>query len=392
MLNQTFNPQELRKLVSDSEIAKFNLGYCDADIMSSITNISYKVSQEDFSFKLITKELRNNKEVYSVDNDGEYFAIKRLNHIIKRLYAVSYSNRNEILEQLIKILQDGSKYSVIRVDIKDFFGNVSRPKLVSKLNSDSLLGSLMVNKVKQLDKKLTSLKCKGLPRGISLSSTLSEIFLRDFDRTIKSHNDVYYYARYVDDIIIICLENLNDINDLVKGKLQDLDLSINDKYTILDGSVRNGSFDYLGVNFRFAQEKLILSLADKKIKKFKTRIIKAILDFGKNKDSSLLIDRIRFLTGNHFLFTKTESNNLKAGIYYNNQFIDNLQQLSELNEFLRKSFTSKKGSLSKTTRLIPSNVVSTCIRQCFFKGYINKRMVAFNSQRIREVMRCWKYE
>ncbi len=43
----------------------------------------------------------------------------------------------------------------------------------------------------------------GLPRGVPLSATLSEYSMKRFDRFVSTLPEVYYYARYVDDIVIV---------------------------------------------------------------------------------------------------------------------------------------------------------------------------------------------
>lgn len=392
MLNQTFSPRELKKIISDEDVTKLGLGITEIDIMNSITSISYNVSQPSFSFSHIFKNKYKGKDVFTIKDSDEFIAIKKLNFVIKRLYKISYSNRNQILNQAISLLDDGSNYSIIRADIKDFFETIPRKKIVQKLKSDSLLGSLMINKLNQLEESLKVLSCDSLPRGISLSSTLSELYLRDFDQLMKNHDNVHYYARYVDDIIIICLDDLGSIESLLQESLSKLGLSLNDKYKSIKSTQIHDDFDYLGVNFQFSSKATSYSFSDAKIKKIKTKIIKAIIDYRNNRNDLLLIDRIAFLTCNYKLYTKTQSNNLKAGIYYSNQHINDFKKLNEVNDFLRKSFTSKKGSLAKVVNLIPNNVISQCIKMCFFKGYINKTMIQFDKNNFKSIMECWKHE
>lgn len=392
MLNQTFNPQSLKRLVSSEDIKTYKLGSNNIDLMKSITSISYTVSQKDFTFSKIRKSTMKGKDIFTIDDKNEYFAIKKLNSIIKRIYTISHSNRNDILTQLIEIINDGSNYKIIRADIKDFFGNVPRKKIIDKIKSDSLLGSLMINKLNQLEDVLKHKNCQGLPRGVSISSTLSEIYLRDFDSAIQNTPFVYYYARYVDDIIIVCVDDkLEKVESILAHELNKIDLSFNDKYSTLNCLDNSASFDYLGVKFNFNDGNVKYLLSTNKIKNIKSKVIKSILDYRNNKDDNLLINRIKLLTSNYNLYTKTESNSLKAGIYYNNQNINNYEQLNELNEFLRKSFTSKNGSLAKTVKFIPRKVASNCMRQCFFKGYIEKKMVNFTGKDMANIVRCWKH-
>ena len=391
MLNQTFNPQSLNKLISNFDVNKYLLGKNEDEILNSITAISYEVSQTSFEFDKVKKRKVNNKDVYYIDDRNEYFAIKKLNSIIKKLYTISHSNRNNILKQLINIINDGSDYKIIRADIKDFFGQIPRKNIVNKIKKDSLLGSLMIQKLNKLNKFLDNSTCTGLPRGLSISSTLSELYLRDFDNNIKSNPNVYYYARYVDDIIIICLDNVNEIERVLNKMLKNLGLSVNEKYRIINDRSIKSEFDYLGVKFRLTSRLSKYSLSTNKVKEIKTRIIKSIVDYRKNRNNELLINRISFLTSNYKIYTRTESNNLKAGIYYNNQHITDYSQLNELNEFLRKSFTARKGSLSKMVKLIPQRVTSHCIKQSFFEGYIDKRVVCFTNKEISNIVRCWKH-
>jgi hypothetical protein len=217
------------------------------------------------------------------------------------------------------------------------------------------------------------------------------MYLRDFDKSISNHNDVYYYARYVDDIIVVCLDGLYEVENLLQHNIKKLHLDFNDKYKVINNQHKIDSFDYLGVNFAFGSEKVIFSLSENKLKKLKTRIIKSILDYKNNKNDVLLLNRIKFLSSNHTIYTKTESNNLKAGIYYSNQHLNDFRQLNELNDFLRKSLTSKKGTLSKVSKIIPKSVIALCMKQCFFKGYIEKRMVQFESSSMAIIVRCWKH-
>lgn len=44
---------------------------------------------------------------------------------------------------------------------------------------------------------------KGLPRGIGISAYLSGIYLAYIDAEVRRHNEIFYYSRYVDDMIIM---------------------------------------------------------------------------------------------------------------------------------------------------------------------------------------------
>ena len=76
----------------------------------------------------------------------------------------------------------------------------------------------MSNETKQLLEKIFNKvqQPNGLPRGLNISATLAELYMKDFDHNIVTTDGVFYYSRFVDDIIIfsykeITLDYLNKI-------------------------------------------------------------------------------------------------------------------------------------------------------------------------------------
>src|SRR5690606_21579715 len=108
--------------------------------------------------------------------------------------------------------------------------------------------------------------------------------------------------------------------------------------------------EYLGYKFSIQPlnrnaKKVKISIAEKKVKKIKTRLILSFVDFLKDSNITILEKRIKFLTGNFSIKSSSGSgHDLKAGIYYNYLFINDLSPLRELNEFYHKVLNSKSGS------------------------------------------------
>ena len=84
------------------------------------------------------------------------------------------------------------------------------------------------------DKDKIPLK-KGIPRGIGISAYLSELYMRDIDIKIKSLEDVIYYARYVDDIIVIICPKTESTKKDYLSELKKI-ICIENKLTLKDGS------------------------------------------------------------------------------------------------------------------------------------------------------------
>src|SRR5690606_20758847 len=120
----------------------------------------------------------------------------------------------------------------------------------------------------------------------------------------------------------------------------------------------------------------------------KTRVVKAFLDFSKNKNFGLLEKRVQFLTGNYSIRKSEEGNSLRAGIYYNYlQVTDNLV-FSELNQLLRKSIFSKTPNFGGKIGLSPLQK-DRLSKYCFLAGFEKKAYYEFTYPQMQEIIKCW---
>jgi len=251
----------------------------------------------------------------------------------------------------------------------------------------------------------------GVPRGMNISATMSELYMRKFDRWVRSYDSVYYFARFVDDIIIFSnslIDSLKLISNL-NSQLKELaeGLSINQTKTeLFDGKtlenldivsgrklIKKHKLDYLGYSFkvengRSKNRKLIVSIADKKVTKIKTRVVKVFLDFSKNKNFGLLEKRIQFLTGNYSIRKSEEGNSLRAGIYYNYLQVTDSNVFEELNQLLRKSIFSKSPNFGGKIGLSPIQK-DKLSRYCFLAGFEKKTYFEFTYLDMQQIIKCW---
>lgn len=104
------------------------------------------------------------------------------------------------------------------------------------------------------------------------------------------------------------------------------------------------NFDFLGYNFEFPElsfskssDKLKVGLSNKKTLKLKNRLYKSFRDYHNNGNYILLENRIKFLTGNHFISNgKHKSDRMKSGVYYNYIHLTSLTRYEELDLYLKK--------------------------------------------------------
>jgi len=264
----------------------------------------------------------------------------------------------------------------------------------------------------------------GLPRGICLSASMSEIVMRDYDTRISRLQGVYYYARYVDDIVVFTHRNpCYILKEMEKILQEEVGLKFNPQKTDIVNIVTcrckpkckcigncqclNScqcskkslllNFEFLGYKFTLQdvvnpKEPLQISLAENKVKRYKTRIIYSILDYITNADISLLEKRIAYLTGNHIVKNNSEGAELKAGIFYSYPYINNYKILDDLTLFLRKAINAKEGAFGKKIgSCIKPTDYQRISKYCFRSGYLNRKEKVFSASEVRLIQRCWKY-
>lgn len=412
MLNQSFNIPDLLKLITYDDYKKYDgFGESRQTTISTLSEISDKINANDFKISSVIKISDNDNEIFSLSKIEDDFALRKINDTIKRFYKVKQADRNLIVNQIIILLQEAIPMSVIKLDLKKFYESIDRNWIINKLKDDALLSISAIKIIEDFFDLNEFNSFNGLPRGIGISATLSELYLRDFDRKVNRLNNVYFYARYVDDIILFTTESPNNIiEQIIENQLLRKPLIFNDKKTkIFEVNNKTGidikklQFEYLGYKFiftnsckksksEFKDKKIEVSIALKKVKKYKTRIVHSFLDFIKNNDFSLLEDRIKFLTGNYPIKrNSSEGTVLFAGLYYNYPFINDEKILIELTVFLRKLINSKNKSLGiKINAIITNEQKEQLSKYSFLAGWKNRKVnTDFRPERVKQIKKCW---
>ncbi len=324
--------------------------------LSIFEDYSNKINSQNkpFQFKII---YNSKKEVFTLENDpASYYAVKQLQRNLYDTFKVIQADRNKIIKQIFNIVSDGFPKILIKTDISSFYESIPQDRLFNKIENHTLLSPFSKRLIKRLfydfENKKNKTKIppkKGIPRGIGVSAYLSELYMRDIDNEIKSLEDVIYYARYVDDIIviicpkteskqrnylqelkyIICIKNklpLKDGDDGEPSKTEIIHLPGRGSYT--------KSFDYLRYCFILRRTitnnhrstfQTTLEISNNKIERYSKWLKLSIDDYNQNakynerEARNLLIARLKFLTGNFHL--NNNKRNVKSGVYYSNQML-----------------------------------------------------------------------
>lgn len=376
------------------------------ELTKELENISAKITKK--GFKITLKEIDLSKKPESADKTkivsyystekcaASYFAFKQVQYNIKNLYKVKQSDRYKIMCQLKEMLSDKFPKYIIRTDIKDFFESIPRDKLKKKINDDYLLTLLSKNIITQTLEQYTecSKNKNGIPRGIGISSYLSELYMRDIDEQIRSQENVLFYARYVDDIIIIYAGKKDSDNSVLNGyktKLEEIvknaGLEINTAKTkVLNLTKKcDTKLAYLGYEMTLNSGKIIFKLTKKKIATYIKRIEESFKAYEKDKAlnekkaRNMLFKRINFLTGNTRLLNNKK--HILVGIYFSNSLLSSPLTLNCLDQYL----------LSKINKIESEMLQKRLNTISFQAGFEQKRFSRFSAIELQELAKVWKY-
>lgn len=210
---------------------------------------------------------------------------------------IKFPNRSYIMTELMNlmpILHKYYAYTIYKFDFKDFFYSISSKKSFEYI-CDSI--NLKTNEFTFL--KNYTKENEELTPGIGLHNSLVELNGNNFDLEMKKafKEGFLYYARYVDDCILILDEKVAE-DKLEKTVLNLMKKCFGNKITInLDkteyyqsGDV-NYKINYLGYVFekgQSAKNQFKFGIAEKKLKKYKKQIEKIVLEYDGNKDVEML--------------------------------------------------------------------------------------------------------
>lgn len=401
--------------------------------------LSDKTNNEEYRLKLIKGQVKFGSQLYITEEKPEhYFVLKQLQRNIYKTFKVKQSDRKNIISQLKILFDDGFPKIIVRTDIKSFYETIPHKELLSKIEENSLLSHPSKRIIKDILNqywkiliadgiKKTTDERVGVPRGIGISAYLSELYMRDFDRKISSDTTVTYYARYVDDIIIIFTPKIRNENasilkyknevKTILHKSSGLDLNLEKTFAIdlrKEKKDRKKSIKYnltyLGYQFIFGYERktiikddiitkewiekspLKVLMSENKLERYKNKIITSFENFAEgkvkfagkhNSINRLLLLRIKFLTNNFQLFRRKK--NVFVGIYFSNEFLNSNSDLRTLDKKLREEI--QKIDVAGNEKLVEK------LRNLSFEmGFKDKRFLNFNFKSFQnsKVLGIWK--
>lgn len=389
----------------------FKAGMAQAATLSALSNFGGTNPILRFHLK--------RKAAYRIRTLPDEIVVRKLALNIKKITKPRRSDRSEIVSNLCRFLEEGVPYRIYRLDVKSYYESFKHSDIRERLLSLPDLCPLDRRHLDALLGHFSTLGGTGLPRGMAISAIVSDALMADFDSWVLSNPSVYFFGRYVDDIVIVT--NLTEDPSVFLGQVKKMlpdGLALNEMKLSVSTlrerpqqikaalPLHKCDVDYLGYRFSvfdpsetsIAGKKgfrlVAVEVAPSKVERFKTRIVRSFRDFSKTGDSGSLVDRIKFLTSNFSVYDRTTCKRKLAGIYYGYPLLSvNSDSLEQLDKFLRNAVLSSKGRVFKeSSPALTSTVKRTLLSLSFRAGHKEHRFVHFSSSRICQIQECWKYE
>jgi hypothetical protein len=253
---------------------------------------------------------------------------------------------------------------------------------------------------------------------------LSEYALHEFDEAIKQEDNIFFYARFVDDIMLITSPDLqkNQVKNLLeknifpglkfhKSGIKTADLFVPKSAEKNDSpSQKLHCFDYLGYQFSIfemndpldtilglSRRRVDIDISQEKVDKLSARIINSFTSYISSAKKpgafDLLEKRIKALTGNYIIRDRITGIRIKTGIYYNYVDKNNIKNcpLKKLDALLRGLLFSNNHKLStKIQAMISLNHRRKLVGYTFTGGFHQRRLHFFANEDLKRMKEAWQ--
>jgi hypothetical protein len=423
MIEQPYTPTNLSRRINFPDKCK-NATLHDSLTRKKIGTESSQRVIKGLAFSSGLKVFGLGKKIgYGFSDISDTIIARLLAKNIRAAYPATQSHRQFLISNTVSIMKECLAFNAFRYDIQNFYESIDRKLLLERLVSDGRCTWQTILLIQRLFLILDIYDVPGLPRGLAVSGALAEFRLLDFDQTMRHNNDVFFFARFVDDILIITSERCEEksFDEIVVENLpEELCLHDGEKRTFLpvpaihQSKKKNApiqtyyTLSYLGYKIRISnnttrdnalgnlRRDVLVDISDNKIEKLKTRLINSFTNYLASRkdhnDFRLLKNRLRAITGNYEIREPNTKITIKTGIYYSyihkNTHID--CALIKLDNFLRNLLFSNYSSLSlRIIGALTKNQRKELIGYNFSSGFKNKRFHSFSYRSFETIKRVW---
>jgi hypothetical protein len=421
-----FSDKYLQSCIRVGDSKKFAVDLAlDCDAL--LTQTREQVDDGTITFQHREIPIPKGRKLFLISNFHGALALRATAKSLNLQYGVSAGSRDAVVNGVLETLFDSSPFHVLRCDIRSFFENVDAKVILAEILGSTKTHTHVKTVLRSLEASgLLGGALSGVPRGLGLSTTFAELALRKLDREAKEIKGVYRYFRFADDILLFSTQKvepaLDEIKDIISPSFE-----LNSKTEIanlasLPDTNENpctepaSEFTYLGYLFECengirAQKsrQILVKISRDKIKVRKTRIILSLKAFHKDKNTDLLLNRIKFLTSNFEIRKMGHTHGpkrarVKTGIYFNYQKCGLYRhgkqgpekvsaapnELKELDGFLASLLWGKNSQFRTGIQASFTPKQLTELKSLsFYKGFTEKMTVRFNRSSVSEIRKAW---
>ena len=409
MYDPTFGPKSLERHLRKEDFKHNTAAPTTNTEREAAIAAAVSVARDGLAAMSLPKFDHAGRDIFQVDDLPTKLVLRKAAQNLRRIAYAEQSNRLDIVRRLRLLCEEGMSFCIGKFDIAKFYQSVDHIALKLIIQRRLSTSPSTVSVLMSFIDRCAELQIAGLPPGLEISASLSEFYMQDFDRSIRKTIRPYFYARYVDDLIIV-LPPLSDIPNLRREIIHALPagLQLNTgKSRILRFNEDKkkvpkieGRFDYLGFEFRIHEtnKKLLarhveIDIAQSKIKKRKSRMTKCALQYLKDRNFNDLRDRLKIITCNYRYFDYKRSKYLLAGNRHSYGLIDlPSNALCELDTFQKKLILQSNGKISaRLVNALSNAQKKQLLRLSSTKGFEKKIYFHFPPSRLKELVDCWKY-
>jgi hypothetical protein len=351
---------------------------------------------------------KGTRDLCSVDSYPTTLVLRKIASNLRLLTRSGPSERSRLIKVLLLFLHEETRFRLYRFDVRRFFDSLSVDESLHRVAAGAVSRKTVQLLTTVLREHLAAGR-PGIPTGLVTSAALAEVMMAPFDEFVRKLPNVFYFGRFVDDIVIITngTESPKAFEQELSAALPEGTRFGTDKLDLLDvpkvdhGKASNaGKFDYLGYEFTIRDqivsnkksERVVdVSLTERSLNRILTRIAKAFRTYTKDGRFDDLYLRICYLTSNFRLFDPLVNRKRLAGVYHNHPFLtyheDN--SLRHLDRTLRQLIFSNPQPRAGSGALLNVQQRRDLAARTFLRGHRERQYYSFSIKTLAKIKRCW---
>jgi hypothetical protein len=348
------------------------------------------------------------RDICVIDSYPKTLILRKIATNLSSITRTGPSERSRLVKVLLLFLKQEIQFRLYRFDVHRFFDSLSVEESLAHV-ADSTVSRKTVELLAAVLHEHVGAGRPGIPTGLTISAALAEVMMDPFDRYVKSLPEVFYFGRFVDDIVVIT-SGAEDASEFERGLSTALPVGTSfgaKKQCRIDApridhgnSTEIGRFDYLGYEFKIREERVKskeskrvvdVNISERPRKRLLTKTAKAFRAFASDGRFDELYLRICYLTSNYRLFDPLVNRKRLAGIYHNHPFLTCHpgNSLQELDGALRQLIFDSPNRRAGAGVHLNAQQQRMLAARSFLLGHMRRQYRSFSIRTLALIKRCW---